>query len=138
LGMIMTIRNGQDGNRAEPSPVTIRSLREHFRTTYNFNEEQIDLMVVSSARSIQAAFLAVDEIVGKEDGFGKIAVIAHGLKGLLLNMGQNDWAEYVKDIENAAKAGRHHEYTDMVQRLRLGLQEVGTIATSFIRKDGSQ
>jgi hypothetical protein len=127
--MIMTIRNGQDGNRAEPSPVTIRSLREHFRTTYNFNEEQIDLMVVSSARSIQAAFLAIDETVDKEDACEKIAVIAHGLKGLLLNMGQNDWAGYVKDIENAAKAGRYHEYIEMVQRLRLGLQEVGKIVT---------
>ena len=114
---------------ADPFPVTIKRLREHFRTTYNFNEEQTDLMIVSSARSIQAAFLAIDEIVDKEDMCEKIAVITHGLKGLLLNMGQKEWAGYVKDIENAAKAGRHHEYTEMMQRLRLGLQEVGRILT---------
>jgi hypothetical protein len=116
--------------RSSPSPVTIGILRQHFRTTYNFNEEQIDLMVVSSARSIQAAFLAVDEILDGEDVYGKIAVIAHGLKGLLLNMGEDEWAGYVREIENAANAGEDHDYKEMMQRLRFGLQEVSRILTA--------
>jgi hypothetical protein len=111
------------------TPVTIKRLREHFQATYNFNEEQIDLMVVSSAKSIQAAFLAIDETADQKGLCEKIAVIAHGLKGLLLNMGQTEWAGYVRDIEHTAKAGRNHECTEMVHRLRLGLQEVAAIVT---------
>jgi hypothetical protein len=115
-----------------PSPVTIKGLREHFRTTYNFNEEQIDLMVVSSARSIQAAFLAFDMIPEGEDAHEKVVVIAHGLKGLLLNMGQDEWAGYVREMERAASAGEGHDYKEMMQRMCLGLQEVSRIpAVSF-------
>ena len=115
-----------------PSSVTIKILREHFRTAYNFNDVQIDLMVVSSARSIQAAFLAFDMILDGEDVHEKLVVIAHGLKGLLLNMGQDEWAGYVREMENAASAGEDHDYKEMMQRLRLGLQEVSRIpAVSF-------
>jgi hypothetical protein len=117
---------------SNPSPVTIKSLREHFRITYNFNEEQIDLMVVSSARSIQAAFLAFDMILDGEDAREKVVVIAHGLKGLLLNMGQDEWAGYVREMESAASAGEGHDYKEVIQGLRLGLQEVIRIpAVSF-------
>jgi hypothetical protein len=106
------------------SPVTIESLREHFRTTYKLNEEQIDLMVVSSARSLQTAFLATDEIREGEDVCVKMAAIAHSLKGLLLNMGQHEWAAYAAEIEKIANAGQDHDYKTMIQNLRLGLQDV--------------
>jgi hypothetical protein len=109
------------------SPVTIENLREHFRTTYRLNEEQVDLMVISSARSLQTAFLAFDEIKDKEELFTKIAAIAHSLKGLLLNMGQHDWASYAAEIENAANTGKDCDYKIMIDDLRLGLRNVSTI-----------
>jgi hypothetical protein len=112
------------------SPVTIENLRKHFRTTYKLNEEQVDLMVVSSARSLQTAFLAVDEIQGNEEFCKKIAAIAHSLKGLLLNMGQHDWASYAAEIENAANTGKDCDYKIMVDDLRLGLRNVSTILKS--------
>lgn len=108
------------------SPVTIENLREHFRTTYKLNEEQIDLMIVSSARSLHA-FLATDEIQGGEELCTKIAAIAHSLKGLLLNMGQHEWASYAAEIENAASAGLDRDYKTMIQYLRLGLQDISMI-----------
>jgi HPt (histidine-containing phosphotransfer) domain-containing protein len=111
------------------SPVTIKNLREHFRTTYKLNEEQIDLMVVSSARSLQTAFLATDEILNGGDVCVKIAAVAHSLKGLLLNMGQHEWAGYAREIENTAKANEVRDYKEMMQRLRLGVQEVSKILT---------
>lgn len=113
------------------SPVTIENLREHFRITYRLNEEQVDLMVVSSARSLQTAFLAVDEILGSEELCTKITAIAHSLKGLLLNMGQHDWASYAAEIENAANAGKDCDYKIMIDDLRLGLQDVSTILKSL-------
>lgn len=113
------------------SPVTIENLREHFRITYRLNEEQVDLMVVSSARSLQTVFLAVDEIRGSEELCTKITAIAHSLKGLLLNMGQHDWASYAAEIENAANTGKDCDYKIMIDDLRLGLQDVGTILKSL-------
>jgi hypothetical protein len=112
------------------SPVTIVNLREHFRVTYKLNEEQIDLMVVSSARSLQSAFLASEDIQeSDEDICVKITAIAHSLKGLLLNMGQYEWAGYAREIEYAAKAGEKREFIQMIQKLRLGMQEVSRILT---------
>jgi hypothetical protein len=113
------------------SPVTIKNLREHFRTTYKLNEEQIDLMVVSSARSLQTAFLATDEILNGGDVCVKIAAVAHSLKGLLLNMGQHEWAGYAREIENTAKANEVRDYKEMMQRLRLGVQEISGILTTI-------
>jgi hypothetical protein len=109
------------------SPVTIENLREHFRTTYKLNEEQIDLMVVSSARSLQTAFLAADDIFGSEDVCEKMAAIAHSLKGLLLNMGQFEWAGFAREIERAAKASEKCDYKEMIRRLRVGMHPVSQI-----------
>lgn len=121
-------KKGAGAMRLHSSPVTIENLREHFRTTYKLNEEQIDLMVVSSARSLQTAFLALDAIGGDDgDEHMKIAAIAHSLKGLFLNMGQHEWASSAVEIENAANAGQDRDYKTMFLDLRYGLQDVTNI-----------
>jgi hypothetical protein len=121
-------KKGAWAMRLYSSPVTIKNLREHFRTTYKLNEEQIDLMVVSSARSLQTAFLALDEIGGDDgDVHMKIAAIAHSLKGLFLNMGQHEWASYAAEIECAANDSQDCDYKKMILVLRSGLQDVSNI-----------
>ena len=107
-----------------PPQATVEELRRHFRTAYKLKEEQIDLMITSSAGSLRSIFLEVDGLPENESLNEKIAALAHTVKGLLLNMGQVEWAEYAKEIEYTAKAGEEKDYKSMMKTLRAGLQEI--------------
>jgi HPt (histidine-containing phosphotransfer) domain-containing protein len=115
---------GMKNMSLNPAPIKVETLRQHFRTVYKLNEEQINLMIASSSRSLRSAFQSFDEISDDEDIYKKIMMISHSIKGLLLNMGQPEWAECAKEIEDAAKMGEDRDYKEMVQRLRLGMQEL--------------
>ncbi|MDR3631937.1 MAG: hypothetical protein P4L42_16570 [Desulfocapsaceae bacterium] len=94
------------------------------KSAYDFNEEQTTHMTVSAARSLREAFLSVDGIRWGDNECSKIADIAHGLKGLLLNMGQPEWAGYVKEIETGAHAGESRNYKEMFDTVRVAVRDV--------------
>jgi hypothetical protein len=137
LGKINNQKREEKAMKSNFSPVTIGNLRNHFKTTYKLNEEQIDLMVVSSARSLKTAFSAAEEILDSEDVCEKMIAVAHSLKGLLLNMGQMEWAGFAQEIEGAAKATENRDYHEMIRILRAGMEPISQILTGTVCSPGN-
>jgi hypothetical protein len=82
-----------------PAPVTLIKLREHFRCKYNLNESQVEIMVVSSSKSLKQGLDHLAAAFSQEQSEEQLRAIYHGMKGLLLNMGETEWAAYTREIE---------------------------------------
>ncbi len=106
------------------SPVKIENLRRHFRDTYKLADEQIDLMLESSARSLQVTFAATEDAFSDKDFYEKVARHAHSMKGLLLNMGEKEWAAQARDIEVAALERVDVDFRKMIDKIHQGVLEV--------------
>jgi hypothetical protein len=107
-----------------PPPVDLPCLRTHFRTAYKLDDTQVELMVQSSAKSLNIALAAAAEAMKGDDIHELMCQVGHSLKGLLLNMGQPEWAGVAKRIEGSAKEERECDYSALLETIRLGLAEV--------------
>ena len=110
--------------KREPSKVTWERLRNHFKTVYRLADEQVEMMLKSSSRSLSASFDQMYEALKNESDFEKISRTGHSLKGLLLNMGESAWAEIARDIELSAAARKPKDYRALVDCLHSGVEEV--------------
>ncbi len=106
------------------TPVKVESLRRHFKNTYKLADEQIDLMLESSARSLRATFAAMEDAFLDQDFYEKVARHAHSMKGLLLNMGEKEWAERAREIEVAALDRKNMDFRQMIGEIHQGMLEV--------------
>lgn len=107
-----------------PAPLVVSTLREHFRQTYLLNETQVETMVLSSAKSLEHAFSCADEIFKGGDPAEQLVAFFHGLKGLLLNMGEAEWASYARAIENKLAVGEQFDYAMVIGIIEKGLVEI--------------
>ena len=64
-----------------------------------------------------------------EDPRVQLGNIGHSLKGLLLNMGEQQWAEVARDLEISAKTGEERDYSAFVTILNKGMAAVMTYGT---------
>lgn len=106
-----------------PPKVSINTLRSHFRSTYKLAEDQIDTMLEASAKSLTtslAALFAALESGDKEQLFKT----AHSLKGLLLNMGEDQWAELARQLEHATADQSGLDYLSMVKNIQYGVEDI--------------
>lgn len=110
--------------KSNPPPVTISVLREHFRTTYKLDEAQVELMITSSKQSLDVTLSAAREALQHEKSCGDLARVSHNLKGLLMNMGEDGWAQLARNMEKAAKAGEEIDYAGIIDRLYAGVAEI--------------
>jgi len=85
-------------------------------------------VIASSSRSLLSAIKSFDEVDEDENIYEKIKAISHGMKGVLLNMGQHEWADFAREIEKAANAGESRDYKEMVRQLRKGVQDIFSIS----------
>lgn len=107
-----------------PAPVTIAGLKKHFQTTYQLDENQVELMVNSSRKSLDK-ILAEARVALHSDHIPVAMVnVGHSLKGLLLNMGQPEWAEVARDLEKSARAGEMRDYAALIALLTEGMATV--------------
>ena len=113
--------SGLVGSGPVPLPVCLERLREHFRQVYKFNEDQVESMLRSASQSLQKCFASADQALASDDLCSALAPVAHSLNGLLLNLGEGDWATLARDIELAATAGRAYEYAEVIARMRQGM-----------------
>jgi hypothetical protein len=103
--------------------VTLSRLRRHFRENFLLKEPQVELMLHSSAQSLRHGFERLAVCVETSERQSLI-IIYHGLKGLFLNMGETDWAEYTRKIEEKLREGRDLDHQSIVTVLRRGMVEI--------------
>ncbi len=107
-----------------PARVSTDVLRKHFAASYNLKEEQIDLMLASSAKSLNKSLTALYEALDKRANLEELAKLGHNIKGVLLNMGEAEWAAIARKIEVSAAAGRSIDYRSMVEQIHQGVEDV--------------
>lgn len=106
--------------------VTISKLRTHFKTIYGLNDDQIEEMLRSSSRSLNAVFEKFDTLFIEKEDFSALVQPCHNLKGLLMNMGEMEWAKFVGDLELFVKEGLEKDYPVELDKVKEGLAEVRT------------
>ena len=104
--------------------MSIARLRNHFRTTYNLREEQIELMIQSSRKSMEKILSDAEAALQAEDPLVRLRNVGHSLKGLLLNMGEQQWAEMARELELSAKTGEQRDYLAFITVLSQGMAAV--------------
>ncbi len=109
-----------------PACITLVKLREHFKEKYKFTEPQVELMVVSSCKSLEQGLAhLLGFLAGEASVQGRgLKAIYHGFKGLFLNMGEPEWAAYTKEIERKLLADEHLDHKTIAGILRHGVAEV--------------
>lgn len=111
--------------RKYPLPINTQALKAHFADKYQFNEEQVELMLQSSRESLQAILVRAHHATdGEQLDFEEIARIGHSLKGLFLNLGEAEWAGVAREMEEGAKQKDIDNYLEMVEGIRQGVLEI--------------
>lgn len=108
----------------EPSLIDPARLRYHFRTVYKLNDDQVELMVRSSAKSLRIALAAAEKALKETDIRAPLVEAGHSLKGLFLNMGEGEWAEVARTLERVAKTGKEQDCISLVGAIRQGVVKV--------------
>ncbi len=106
-----------------PLPIEPSNLREHFATLYRLDTDQVEIMLESSAKSLEATLTELQKAIDDNHGFREISRLGHSLKGLLLNMGESEWADLARHIEKSAAAEEQEDYRDIVYGIRSGVKE---------------
>lgn len=108
-----------------PDPISVARMKKHFREIYQLSESQVETMIMSSSKSIQ---LCLSDLVGAaqaaESKNERLKAVFHGLKGLLLNMGEQGWALYVSQLEQKLLTGEQIDHQLAVNNLCRGVEEV--------------
>jgi HPt (histidine-containing phosphotransfer) domain-containing protein len=107
-----------------PLPASLERLRNHFRQVYKLNEDQVEFMLRSASQSLRTTFASAKQALASDDLCSALAPVAHCLKGLLLNLGEGEWAALARIIEKAAEAEQPYEYADVVNEMCEGLSVV--------------
>lgn len=95
----MPIKRTNFQQKVTPPPVSIEKLRRYFSKAYGLKDAQVEVLVESSAKSINQAFANISAAMDSKESAQQLALFLHGLKGVFLNMGENEWALFVKQLE---------------------------------------
>jgi HPt (histidine-containing phosphotransfer) domain-containing protein len=106
-----------------PSPIEPSNLRVHFATIYRLDTNQVEIMLKSSAKSLETTLTELQKAIDGNNGYREIARLGHSLKGVLLNMGELEWAELARRIEKSAGAEEQENYRDIVGGIRSGVEK---------------
>lgn len=109
---------------ALPLPLVLDRLRDHFRRTYILNETQVEAMLVSSSQALKQALASAYEALQGTEREARFAFIFHGLKGLLLNMGEAEWAAYTRELEKKLTDKEQVNYAAAVDILEKGMAAI--------------
>ena len=108
----------------QPSPVYLTNLREHFRDKYGLTETQVEVMLVSSSQSLTLGLSQLAGVISQNESIEKLHGIYHGLRGLLLNMGATEWAEYIREIECKVLSKEELDHRHIVSMLQDGMADI--------------
>lgn len=105
-------------------PLSIEKLRIHFRDVYQLNESQVETMVQSSSKSLVFAMDTIDDFLKVKESHEDLVPVFHNLKGVLLNMGEEEWADYFRTIERRIIADEICDIGKVQKIMQRGLQDV--------------
>ena len=107
-----------------PAPIRIDNLRSHFHHAYGLSEEQVEVMVNRSAQSLAATLGQLNNTLAEDDNLPELTRLAHNLKGVLLNLGESEWAEFARRLEKSAAKGGVENHREIVANIRWGAEMV--------------
>ncbi len=113
-------------NASGKSPANIHRewVRKHFLTTYGLSEDQTDALLESTAESMNATLGSLYAALEKDSSLEEISRLGHSMKGLLLNMGEQQWAEIARELERAAARAEKRDYEKMVRIIHRGVEDI--------------
>lgn len=120
-------------NFSVPEPVLLENLRTHFHDAYRFNASQVEIMVQSSSKSLCQAMADIEEFLLTGKGYRLLCSVFHNLKGVSLNMGEDEWADFFRTIEKRIDSGEPCDIEKIRGTMIFGLKDVlsaGVEATS--------
>ena len=100
------------------------NLRNHFETIYQLDPSQVEIMLESSAKSLQATLTDLSKAIEGDNGLKEVSRLGHSLKGLLLNMGEREWADLARRIEQSAALGKQMDYMGIIKGIRQGSKKL--------------
>lgn len=109
--------------RQLPAKVNLETLRAHFKLTYNLTDDQIDVMLEASAKSLTTSFSTLYTALETND-LEQVFRTAHSVKGLLLNLGEKEWAALARQLELAASKGEERGYKSLVTQIYEGVGDI--------------
>ncbi len=114
-----------DTNQVLPlNKVTKEELKHYFKDVYKLGDEQIVIMLESSAKSLNSSLNGLYAILDGGDDHEATARLAHSMKGLLLNMGQVEWSKLAREIELNAEKLDKGRTLELVKELHRGVGEL--------------
>ena len=114
-----------DSNDGNLPQVSKDRLVRHFKSTYRLDDDQIEVMIESTAKSMNAALAALYQALdGEHINLGEVARLGHSIKGLLLNMGETRWAELAREMEKSAAQGGQQDFRTIVAKIHHGFRDV--------------
>jgi len=106
------------------TPVSLEKLRRHFLEAYKLNASQVEIMVVSSSKSLTQALDNIEKHLKTKEDDQTLSSVFHNLKGVFLNMGEKEWADFFRDIENKLVAGKKCDFQVVIEVMTSGLMDV--------------
>jgi len=100
----------------------VEQARSHLCCSYSLQDEQVQELLVAASKTFAENLGKADDAVAQSDFVG-LNDASHSLKGGLLTLGLEDFAELAKKIEQGAKSGEKLPYGQMLAELRLRLSE---------------
>lgn len=114
-------------------PVTLSKLRTHFKDVYLLKDDQVEIMLQSSSKSMIKVLKDSEEFIERltkqtstqdREFDERCRKFFHSLKGLLLNMGEAEWAAYAKGLETEYKSLNRTQLQKIITEIKNGMAEV--------------
>lgn len=112
----------------EKVPVSLEAVKEYLFKTYEMSPESLDSMMKGLRETLQSE-LDKARVATSQNELKMLAMSAHTIKGILLNVGLAAWADLAKVIEMAAKNGEVKDYGII-------LGELGQGVAALLQDDG--
>ena len=107
-----------------PEPILLEKLRTHFSDVYRFDAPQVEVMVQSSSKSLRQAMTDIEEFLLTGDNYQLLGSVFHNLKGVSLNMGEKEWADFFRTIEKRIDSGEACDIATIKNTMGFGLKDV--------------
>jgi len=103
--------------------VTLDIVRDYLLKTYKLDPDKLDILMAGACSGIQKA---MSEANRQLDLGNRVLMgnAVHSMKGALLNMGLNGWANFARLIEASAKKNEDLDYQPLLQKLAKGLNNL--------------
>ncbi len=96
-------------------------LKACLKEKYNLREPQQEKLIKVSAQSIKESLDNAEEALAERD-LQALSEYAHKLKGTLLIMSLDTWADKADEIHSAAERGSKLNYATLLREIRGGLK----------------